>query len=127
MKTNIELARECAEHIRRNNEMTRGGYDTPHTTESIILAALTAASERDKVKQSELAMALGMFDLAYHRLKNQATRLLLTRRKLPSDYQDAVLASYLDDLSRIVSEPDPQWPRPMNSAIDAARAKEKTT
>lgn len=33
------IAAETAEHIRLNNETTRGGYDSPHTTESIILIA----------------------------------------------------------------------------------------
>jgi hypothetical protein len=95
------------------------GIDKDSSPRQIVAA--TTDMKKNAERLSEAAMALGMFDLAYHRLKNQATRLLLTRRKLSSDYQDAVLASYLDDLARIVAEPDPQWPRPMN----AARAQEE--
>ncbi len=42
------IARDAAERIRLNNEMTRGGYDSPHTTESIVGEAL----------QSHLAQAI---------------------------------------------------------------------
>ena len=58
----------------------------------------------------KVVLSLAMFDLAYHRLRNAATRLVLTRRKLTSDYQDAVLAAYLDELSAIAKEAPPEWP-----------------
>jgi hypothetical protein len=80
--------------------------------ESLERSLTVARKERDdmQARVTDLALALGMFDLALSRLQNSATRLALTRRDLHSDYQVAVLSSYLDELAELAKKPRPEWP-----------------
>ena len=106
------------------NPGDRATYDNEEREAAAIIARhAPQAPAAEMNKYTQVVLTLAMFDLAFHRLRNAATRLLLTRRKLTSGYQDAVLASYLDELDRIASENPPTWPTFENR--DAAMSVER--
>jgi hypothetical protein len=145
MKNNEEIAREGAalyikEHqpdihaMKDNPEWHPSMYDNRHDgLTAIILQCLTQAQESregdDKHFDSytKAILSLAMFDLAFHRLKSQALRLSVTRRSLPSEYQDAVLASELDKLIEIANEPEPTWPESAARPIPSPGAEGDTS